>query len=167
MREIWTNSKKQNRLGESGPTKEVIGKLLKVDRKKAVKEIQPVSSIFYRTFNLKIPRCSDYNPFITIKMKLCLYALILLIGSGNPVFGQRTIRGTVTDAKTGQPLPGVAISVIGTTMGALTDAEGKFFILNLPPGWYQIQAQIIEYKPSDKFQVKGSPGRTKTKNIKL
>ena len=41
---------------------------------------------------------------------------------------QRKITGTVIDAKSGSPLPGVTIVVEGTTKGIITDASGKYSI---------------------------------------
>src|SRR5690554_611836 len=43
-----------------------------------------------------------------------------------------TVRGTVTDAS-GQPLPGVTVSVPGTTIGTATDIDGKYS-LSVPEG---------------------------------
>jgi len=54
----------------------------------------------------------------------------LLSGSS---FQQRIITGTVTEASTGNPMPGVNIVVTGTTIGALTDINGKYSI-EIPPG---------------------------------
>jgi len=45
---------------------------------------------------------------------------------------QKTITGTVTDSK-GEPLAGVNVVVTGTTVGTLTDANGKYSI-NVPQG---------------------------------
>ncbi len=42
---------------------------------------------------------------------------------------QREITGRVTDSQTGEALPGVNIIVKGTTIGALTDVDGKYSIL--------------------------------------
>src|SRR5699024_6948583 len=39
---------------------------------------------------------------------------------------QETVKGTVTDAESGQVLPGVNIIVKGTTTGTSTDGQGKF-----------------------------------------
>jgi TonB-linked SusC/RagA family outer membrane protein len=39
---------------------------------------------------------------------------------------QLAVSGTVTDASTGDPLPGVNVTVRGTTTGALTDLGGKY-----------------------------------------
>lgn len=55
------------------------------------------------------------------------------------------ISGVVTDAKTGQPLPGVAVSVEGTVLGALTDDQGRYVILNVPVGAYTVKAAIVGY----------------------
>jgi len=57
------------------------------------------------------------------------------------------ISGLCTDKETGAPLPGVAVAISGTTMGALSDAEGKYFILNVPAGRYDLKAMIIGYAP--------------------
>src|ERR1700759_5457547 len=43
------------------------------------------------------------------------------------LFGQSKIGGTVTDNKK-QPLPGVSVSVKGTTSGGLTDVNGRFLL---------------------------------------
>jgi hypothetical protein len=44
-----------------------------------------------------------------------------------------SISGKVTDIS-GSPLPGVTVSVKGTTSGSLTDAEGKYAISNVSSG---------------------------------
>ncbi|HEX3010389.1 MAG TPA: SusC/RagA family TonB-linked outer membrane protein, partial [Bacteroidales bacterium] len=44
---------------------------------------------------------------------------------------QQTITGTITDAANNEPLPGVNITIEGTTLGAVSDIDGKFSI-NVP-----------------------------------
>jgi TonB-linked SusC/RagA family outer membrane protein len=59
--------------------------------------------------------------------------LIVLILSCSIVFGQgRTVTGVVSDEASG-PLPGVNVVVKGTTVGTITDVDGKF-IINVPQG---------------------------------
>ena len=41
---------------------------------------------------------------------------------------QQTVKGTVTDSQTGEAMPGVNIVIEGTTVGAITDANGKYSI---------------------------------------
>ncbi|MFA5695207.1 MAG: carboxypeptidase-like regulatory domain-containing protein, partial [Proteiniphilum sp.] len=43
-----------------------------------------------------------------------------------------TLRGTVADVE-GEPLIGVTVQVQGTTLGTVTDVEGNFTLLNVPP----------------------------------
>jgi TonB-linked SusC/RagA family outer membrane protein len=44
---------------------------------------------------------------------------------------QSRITGTVTDATTGDAMPGVNVLVKGTNLGAITDADGKYSIANV------------------------------------
>ena len=46
------------------------------------------------------------------------------------------ISGTVKDASTNEPLPGCNILIEGTGLGAASNIDGEFFILNIPPGTY-------------------------------
>lgn len=45
---------------------------------------------------------------------------------------KRLIRGTVVDAKNSTPLPGLTVVVKGTTVGAVTDIDGKYSITASP-----------------------------------
>jgi len=45
---------------------------------------------------------------------------------------QKKVTGTVTDASTGEPLPGVNVLVKGTSNGTVTDFDGKFSIMATP-----------------------------------
>jgi len=48
------------------------------------------------------------------------------------------IAGRVIDAETGEPLIGVNVIIENTNMGAATDAEGEFFIINIPDYYFDI-----------------------------
>ncbi|UCH09798.1 MAG: TonB-dependent receptor [Fidelibacterota bacterium] len=63
------------------------------------------------------------------------------------------ISGVITNAITGEPLPGTNIVIEGTTMGAATDANGFYFIINVPPGYYTVSASMIGYTPMSKTLV--------------
>jgi len=56
------------------------------------------------------------------------------------------IAGYVRDKSNNQPLPGANVIIVGTKMGAATDAHGYFYIINIPPGAYQIRARMIGYQ---------------------
>jgi len=55
------------------------------------------------------------------------------------------IKGRVIDGDTAQPLGGANVIVTGTYLGASADAEGDYFILQVPPGIYTIQVSMIGY----------------------
>jgi len=55
------------------------------------------------------------------------------------------ISGVITEEGTGTPLIGANIIVMETTMGASTDVNGQYTILNLPPGNYTLKISMIGY----------------------
>ncbi len=62
-------------------------------------------------------------------MKRFLMFLFILVLAGSMVHAQqRRVSGTVTDAADGSTLPGVTITVKGTTMGTVTDIDGTYSI---------------------------------------
>ncbi len=77
------------------------------------------------------------------------------------------ITGYVKDADTGDPLPGVNIIIEGTTMGAASDLEGYFVIMNIPPGTYTVKATMIGYQTKRVENVRVSIDLTTTLNFSL
>jgi outer membrane receptor protein involved in Fe transport len=77
------------------------------------------------------------------------------------------IVGTVTDARSGEPLPGVNIILVGTSYGAVTDFEGRYLILNLQPGTYTIRASSIGYAPLNYSNVQVKSDLTTTQDFKM
>ncbi|MBD3626669.1 TonB-dependent receptor [Cyclobacterium sp.] len=72
---------------------------------------------------------------------LCLGLICL---SANVSAQNGTIRGTIFDGGTGEPLFGVAVSVVGSQTGAVTDFDGDFEI-PIAPGTYELQASFISF----------------------
>ncbi|MCI0495088.1 carboxypeptidase-like regulatory domain-containing protein, partial [candidate division KSB1 bacterium] len=79
------------------------------------------------------------------------------------------IAGKLTDRETGNPLPGGNVVVRGMIQngqevqfgvdkikGAATDLNGEFFILNLPPGIYVVEASYMGYDKQVRKDVKVS-----------
>lgn len=63
------------------------------------------------------------------------------------------VSGRVVDRETGEGLPTVAVTMIGTNMGALTDSDGRYNILNVPVGQYDVRAELVGYQPVEKTGV--------------
>lgn len=55
------------------------------------------------------------------------------------------IAGIVTDADSGEPLPGVNIVVKNALLGAASDLDGYYVILNVPPGRYTLEISMVGY----------------------
>jgi len=74
-------------------------------------------------------------------------AMIFLMLCSN-LFAQTTgkISGTITDRETSAPLPGANIVIEGTNRGAAAELDGSFFILNIPPGSYNIKVMMMGYE---------------------
>ena len=66
------------------------------------------------------------------------------------LFAQNTISGTVTDASTGNALPGANVVVVGTNMGAAASSDGSYSISNVPDGSYTVKASVIGYADQSK-----------------
>ena len=56
------------------------------------------------------------------------------------------IYGTITDAETGKPVPAASIVLPGLKLGAATDPEGKYFIINVNPGSYKLKVVCESYQ---------------------
>ena len=62
-----------------------------------------------------------------------LVAFIFLLAGAASAYAQPTVRGKVTDTD-GQPLPGVAVMVSGTSNGTMTDESGNYSLSGLKKG---------------------------------
>ncbi len=106
-----------------------------------------------------------------MKDQLCkLMAIILSILLLSPLLYAGTtgkIAGTVTDARTAEKLIGANVMVEGTTLGATTDLEGYFVILNVPSGTYRLRASMVGYTPSTIVDVRVNIDQTTTVNFQL
>jgi TonB-linked SusC/RagA family outer membrane protein len=63
-----------------------------------------------------------------INLKTLLYSFIGLFIVLQLHAQENKIEGTVTDASTGEPLPGATILLKGTSIGTTTDLDGKFYL---------------------------------------
>ena len=57
------------------------------------------------------------------------------------------VTGQVVDANSRQPLSGAQIVVDGTTIGGLTNAQGRYRLQNIPVGPQQVRAILIGFEP--------------------
>lgn len=77
------------------------------------------------------------------------------------------ITGVVKDAQTGEEIIGASILVEGTPMGAATNIDGYYVILNVPPGSYTLSASGVGYSKKTFSGVSVSIDLTTTINFEL
>ena len=79
--------------------------------------------------------------------------IVMLLLTSQIIWGGVTgkISGKVVDKKTGEPLTGATILVLKTNLGASAQMDGSYFIINIPPGTYSLQAQYMGYTVIEKY----------------
>ena len=80
-------------------------------------------------------------------MRHRIVCLLLMLAAGD-VFAQSptgVVRGTIKDGVSQRPVPGASVSVEGTSLGAVTNAEGSYSLLNVPAGAQVLRATAIGY----------------------
>ena len=98
--------------------------------------------------------------------KKVLFLVLFLVAFG---FAQNTgkLSGTVIDQKNNDPLVGATIMISGTLLGASTDLNGDYFIINIPPGTYKVTASFVGYTKISQTEVKVRTDQTTKLNFIL
>ncbi|MEX2583417.1 MAG: SusC/RagA family TonB-linked outer membrane protein [Gemmatimonadota bacterium] len=60
-----------------------------------------------------------------------------------------TVTGQVVEGATQQPLSGAQVTIVGTTLGTLTNQQGRFVIPNVPSGPRVVRATLIGYSQGE------------------
>jgi hypothetical protein len=104
-----------------------------------------------------------------MKQYKCVSITILLLITLGSIYAGTTgkIRGIVTDAANGEPLAGVNIIIKRTFLGAATEVNGEYIILQIPPGEYTVETNLIGYKTAIATGVKVEIDRTVSINFEL
>ncbi len=74
---------------------------------------------------------------LIIMALLCCNAYILKAGS---------IKGQIIDKQTREPLIGVSVHLVGTTIGTTTDLDGHYEIKNINSGIHDLEIRYVSYK---------------------
>lgn len=91
----------------------------------------------------------------TIYSKLLLLLLLLPFTA----LAQSTLKGTVSDVTSGQPIPGANVIVEGTTNGTSTDIDGNFTLTNVNTGdrilisFLGYADQVVEYNGQSSLNI--------------
>ncbi|MDO9170856.1 MAG: TonB-dependent receptor [bacterium] len=107
--------------------------------------------------------CSAPARFIRLTLT-CL----LLLAAAATVRGGTTgrIAGRILDVD-GKPVAAATVVVVGTRLGAYTDAEGQYSILNVAPGAYDLKITRLGFDPLTIRNVTVSSDNTTRQDVKL
>ena len=72
---------------------------------------------------------------------LCTYSLAFPQTNGG------VIRGKVVNASTGEGIPFASVVIWNTAIGAMTDYDGNFLFTGVKPGYVEVRASSVGYKP--------------------
>ena len=100
--------------------------------------------------------------------------LLTALSTGMIVAGNGKLTGRITDRETRDALPGANVVIthaiitdgqevpLDRPLGAATDGNGYYFILNVPPGTYVVKASMIGFSPVAQKFVRVDLDRTVT-----
>jgi outer membrane receptor protein involved in Fe transport len=100
-----------------------------------------------------------------LRLLLTLFVVAALIPAA--ASGAGKIRGWVTDAETGEPLMGANVVVQGSSMGAATDMNGEYVILNVPVGKYVLVSSYMGFQRLEISNIIVNDGTTTFRDMKL
>lgn len=63
---------------------------------------------------------------------------------------QGTVTGTVTEAESGDPLPGATVQIVGENTGAASSADGQYRITGVPSGEQTLQVSFVGYQEQER-----------------
>jgi hypothetical protein len=98
------------------------------------------------------------SSFLPIACRLVAISFLAIVAMAPKTATAQTgsIQGTVTDTN-GEPLPGATVVVsnpdIGLERGTATSTEGRYRILSLPTGTYEVRASFVGYQAVVKQDV--------------
>ncbi len=104
-------------------------------------------------------------------MRLTAFIVLLAMCLGGRLDAQTpergTIAGKITDAKSGEGLPGANVTVKGTYYGATTDPFGDFKVERVNPGSYTVEVTLLGYRAMTFTNIRVTAGGTTALNARL
>lgn len=114
---------------------------------------------------MKKSRPNRGTPLLWIAVSLLLGGILAYPATAEAQGTGGRITGVVTSSE-GQPLPGVQVFLPDTRQGSLTEANGRYLILNVAPGTHRVQATRIGYGTQEQT-VTVAAGAAATANFEL
>jgi len=100
--------------------------------------------------------------------QITIGVLVILLGLWSYAFaGNGKISGRVIDGETSEPLIGANVILVGTSFGAVTDVEGRYVILSVATGAYDVKATYVGYQERTIANLRVSSDLTTEANFQM
>ncbi len=99
---------------------------------------------------------SNYNHPVAMKtMKRIIFSSLLLVNALYIYAQQGVIEGRVYNAKNNEPVEFATVAIFGTTIGSISDLDGKFLFTGLEPGFVELRVSSVGFETfiSEAIQV--------------
>ena len=95
-----------------------------------------------------------------------MLAVLLAVAPAAVAAQTGTITGRIADAQSSRPLIDAQVTIPGTGLGVLSNANGRYLLLNVPAGQHTVRVDLIGYEMSEQT-VSVSAGQTATLDFAL
>jgi len=100
-------------------------------------------------------------------IKPLLFNLLFILCLINGYAQKGTLKGILSDKSTGETLIGATVSIDGTSLGGVTDIDGRYSIEQIEPGNYAVRISYVGYTQESIAGVVIQAGKTTTLDFKL
>ena len=101
-------------------------------------------------------------------VRAAVVSAMALLYSPDPLVAQATgtVRGRVIETGSQQPVTDVQISIVGTTLGGITNASGDYVVINVPAGEQRVRVRRLGFRAADQT-ITVTAGGSATVNFTL
>jgi hypothetical protein len=100
-------------------------------------------------------------------MNKAISFLVFMVLLTSPKLYPQSVNGVIVEKSTGEPLIGVTVRIIGTTIGTTTNFDGKYELKNFTPGSIQLAISYVSFKSIQSEPFKVNAGETVSLNFEM
>jgi hypothetical protein len=108
----------------------------------------------------------DLVPVLAIVAGGAISAVLSFSLLGPSLTGVGSVAGQITDAQAGAPIAATQVFITSLDRGALSRQDGRYMIMNVPPGTYTLTIARIGYRTTHERITVGG-GQTREQNFAL